>query len=198
MSLVEFVVHPAAELFPLLRAPEFNALVADIREHGLMEPIVLDVDGNLIDGRNRARACEQLGIVPECKVYEGDDVWQYVVSQNLHRRHLSDSQRAMIAAQIADLPKHLHRPDTPDGVSAPPTRSEVKDAMQVSEGSLHRAKTILRDGIPELGQLADAIDAQLALLADDIEPGSPEWDALREGHERMRAEVEAILGGDAA
>ena len=54
-------VHPAAEIFPLMSDEEFKGLVADIQEHGLREPIVLH-DGKVLDGRNRVRACEELGI----------------------------------------------------------------------------------------------------------------------------------------
>ena len=63
-----------------------------MREHGQMEPIMIDGDSRIIDGRNRARACDRLRVVPIIKRFEGADVLQYVISHNLHRRHLTDSQ----------------------------------------------------------------------------------------------------------
>jgi hypothetical protein len=43
-------------------------------------------EGQILDGRNRARACEALGIEPETRVYAGDDPVGFVISRNLHRR----------------------------------------------------------------------------------------------------------------
>ena len=96
-------VHPAAQLFPLLEAGELEALAADIAANGLQQPVVLDTDGRVLDGRNRVRACELAGVTPDYSVYDGDDPVGFVVSANIHRRHLSESQRAMIAARLATM-----------------------------------------------------------------------------------------------
>jgi hypothetical protein len=83
--------HPLAEMFPLLEGKEFGDFVADIGEHGLLN----DVDtwqGMILEGRNRARACQQLGIEPRYheRQFESQAAARdYVISQNAHRRHLS-------------------------------------------------------------------------------------------------------------
>lgn len=92
-------VHPAAALFPLMKGPEFGLLVEDIDEHGLREPIVMH-QGLVLDGRNRLRACEIAGKEPRFVEWDGvGSPLAFVLSRNLHRRHLDESQRAMIAAR---------------------------------------------------------------------------------------------------
>src|SRR3954453_18196652 len=94
--------HPLANLFPLIDGAEFDELVADIKLHGLHEPVVLFED-KVLDGRNRLRACEAANVAPIFTVYTGNDPISYVVSVNLRRRHLNESQRAMVAAKLATL-----------------------------------------------------------------------------------------------
>jgi ParB-like chromosome segregation protein Spo0J len=54
----ELAVHPVAALFPMLADDELDELVADIKARGLLQPIVLDAEGRVLDGRNRLAACE--------------------------------------------------------------------------------------------------------------------------------------------
>ena len=97
--------HPLAELFPLMEGAAFEELVADIKAHGLHNPVTL-YETNILDGRNRERACEEAGVEPLYDSYDGDDPLGFVVSQNVARRHLDDSQRAMIAARVENMPPH--------------------------------------------------------------------------------------------
>lgn len=96
--------HPLANIFPLMAADEYVALKSDIRQYGLREAIWI-LDGQILDGRNRFKACQEVGVTPILKEYEGDDPAAFVVSLNLKRRHLSESQRAMVAAKLANMPR---------------------------------------------------------------------------------------------
>jgi ParB-like nuclease domain len=87
-------VHPIADLFPMMTDEELANLAADIKANGLIHPIVVDKDGLVIDGRNRARACEIAGIEPATVLFEGDDPRAYIIACNIARRHMSKGQQA--------------------------------------------------------------------------------------------------------
>jgi len=96
-------IHPAATIFPLMDEAAYQALKADIETNGQKEPVVF-YRKQLLDGRNRARACEELGLrVGECELDDSDDPIAYVLSANLHRRHLTSGQRAVVAIEIEPM-----------------------------------------------------------------------------------------------
>jgi hypothetical protein len=80
---------------------EFASLVADIKKNGLREAITIH-GGMILDGGNRYRACIEAGIEPDVKEYDGDSIVSYVLSANLHRRHLSAGQQSAIVASAQD------------------------------------------------------------------------------------------------
>jgi hypothetical protein len=89
--------HPATDMIPAPDADQFAELLEDIRKHGLLVKIEL-LDGMVIDGRSRLRACRELGIKPECIDVTGiESPVSYCVSKNVKRRHLNAKQRAMFA-----------------------------------------------------------------------------------------------------
>ena len=95
--------HDVANLFPLLQGEDYEQLKADVAEHGLIEPIWLH-DGKIVDGRNRYRACVDTGTEPRYRTWNGQgSLVSFVVSLNLHRRHLSSGQRAALAVEILPM-----------------------------------------------------------------------------------------------
>ena len=144
--------HPAAELFPLLSGADLEALAADIGTNGLAEPIVL-LDGQILDGRNRHAACSMAGVDPSFSEYVGADPAAWVVSKNLHRRHLSESQRAMVAARLATLPRgaNQHRP-----IGLSRTQPEAAELLNVAARSVGRARVVQQQGVPELVEAVDS------------------------------------------
>jgi ParB family chromosome partitioning protein len=99
---VTLPVHPAATLFPMMDAEALQALADDIREHGQREAVIL-YHGAVLDGRNRLRACELAGVEPLTCVR--DDIASpttFVLSLNLHRRHLTPAQRAALGVDVSE------------------------------------------------------------------------------------------------
>jgi ParB-like chromosome segregation protein Spo0J len=92
-------VHPVADLFPMLADDELAELAEDIRQRGLLQPIVLDADGRVLDGRNRLAACELAGVTPDFVGYHGDDPGGYALAVNVQRRNLTKGQRAMLIVE---------------------------------------------------------------------------------------------------
>lgn len=95
-------VHPYADKFPMLPQAELEELAQSIRESGLRQPIVVTVDGLILDGRNRFQACRMAGVEPETVVYEGSDLAEYVLDSNITRRNMTTGQRAMATALVLE------------------------------------------------------------------------------------------------
>lgn len=160
-------VHPAAALFPLMEGAAFAELKADIEKHGQREPVVF-YRGQLLDGRNRARACGELKIqVSECELDDEIDPIAYVLSANLHRRHLNESQRATVAAKLKKMLEPAAKDRQRDGqksggrgkkknlvANLPPSNGKSRDQaaamLNVSGKSVDHASTVLDKGSPEL------------------------------------------------
>ena len=94
--------HPICLLFPELPRHELEQLAQDIKEKGLFNPIVL-YQGKILDGRNRYKACQIAGVEPRFVEWKGGSPLEWVVSENLVRRHLSSSQRAVLALDLLPL-----------------------------------------------------------------------------------------------
>lgn len=95
--------HSVADLFPVMDMKTFKALCDDIEAHGQLTPIWLH-DGKIIDGRNRYRACLKVGIEPRFQEWDQKGTLvDFVLSLNLKRRHLTSTQKAMVAYHMLPM-----------------------------------------------------------------------------------------------
>ena len=157
--------HPAAELFPLMKGAEFDALVKDIREHGQLERIVLH-DGMVLDGRNRYRACLEAAIAPRFVEWDGEGSTEsFIISKNFHRRHLTTSQRSMAGGRLANLKKGRH---PANGPIDPFSNEDAAEALNVSPRSVKRARVILDSGDDELIRQVDAGETSVNKAAERL------------------------------
>ncbi|HCT81097.1 MAG TPA: plasmid replication/partition related protein [Micromonosporaceae bacterium] len=134
-------VHPVAALFPMLAADELAELAADIKQRGLLHPVVLDGDGRILDGRNRMAACEMAGVEPEFITYEGDDPEGYALAVNIKRRNLTKGQQAMVAAKAGALFQSSQR--------------ALEKSLRLSDSRIAYAATVL-------AHAPDLVDAVIA------------------------------------
>ena len=146
-TIIGIPIHPAADLFPFLDEEALTNLENDIKLNGQAQPIIT-WRGAIVDGRNRYAACVRGGVKPKTKeVQFADDAEavRFIISTNIHRRHLTESQRGMIANELAKL-GHGQRQtgQGPDGGIQPSslTQTQAAEAMQVSRDSVKKARVI--------------------------------------------------------
>lgn len=105
MAKQEYEFHPLASVLPMLGQVETDELAADIQANGLRSDIIL-LDGKILDGRNRYKACKIVNVEPRFRDFNGEgDPIDFIVSVNVKRRHLTASQKALVVAKVAQLPR---------------------------------------------------------------------------------------------
>ena len=185
----EYPVHLVASLFPMIDDESLNALAEDIKKNGQREPIIVAYldeamidEPVVIDGRNRHAACRLAGVEPEFKfVMSLNDrelspqvIADWIISHNLHRRHLTTSQKAMVgqgylaylkeeakkrqieAVKRGNVSRHSDSPVSPKSDelgSVQGSRSDVQAAKLVGVGknSIRDADFVAQND-PELAQ----------------------------------------------
>lgn len=165
---MQYESHPALAAFPLMTGEAFKAFTTDIKRNGQLEDIWLwraGVRKLILDGRNRLRACAELGVTPRFRLLEHGDPISFVISMNLQRRMLNESQRAIVAAKLDLLPRG--RPSKLRRQTALSSR-EAAHVLNVGESSVERARRVLTKGVPELverveiGEMSVTAAAELA------------------------------------
>jgi DNA modification methylase len=156
--------HPSANAFRMFGDSELKALAADIKENGQEQPIVTWRD-EIVDGRNRYAACQLAGVEPwiEERAFKDDaEVAWYVLSMNVHRRHLGETGRSMAVAYF--LPTFEEAAKKRQGwrgaeadedlvVNLPQGHKSRDDAAaiaNVSPSSVQFAKKVRNHGEPEI------------------------------------------------
>ena len=216
-------LHSLCTIFPKLDETAFEALKADIQANGQRNPIMVK-DGEVIDGQNRLRACEELNVAPWMQEYQGDDLVEFVLAQNLHRRHLTAGQSATIVALAQDwslahpsgkLSKFnkINELDEKTNVAILPTkgkpvdtqsdRAEKSGASKRTQGS---ADKLVKEN-PELAKKVATGEISLNQAIKEIEPEKEQsvedsFDVVHAyeqevaENQRLHAVIEALTGDD--
>jgi hypothetical protein len=179
MDAYEF--HPFADAFPMMTDQEHAALVADIKAKGLQEDISI-YQGKIIDGRNRYRAIVELGLNIDGfvrhidaevdggsgRLNNDEEALAFVISKNLVRRHLDETQRAMVAARLSGLKPGQHA----DQVQGLPIGRAAK-MLNVGERSVARARKVIDKGDPELVAAVERGEIAVSKAARQIDEAAP-------------------------
>jgi hypothetical protein len=165
--MTKLSIHPLAKVFPRMDETSFRALKEDIAAHGVHEPLWL-YEGKLLDGRNRYQACQELGVDAPTQEYTGADPLGFILSMNLQRRHLNESQRAMVAAKIANMRQGERTDRQPSQNFGKVSQAEASEMLNISDETLRYAKKVQAEAQPEvikaveIGRLAVSAAAKLA------------------------------------
>ena len=151
----------------MMSATEFESLKADIKHNGLFEPI-WQHEGKIIDGRNRYQACVETGVTPHFREWDGiGSLTAFVVSLNLHRRHLTESQRGMVAAKLAniELGQNQHFLGSANLRTHQISQAEAAELLNVSERTVTAAAKVKDEGALELVRAVESGAASVSAAA---------------------------------
>jgi predicted transcriptional regulator len=169
----------------------------DVEKRGLLTPITL-YEGKILDGRNRATACLSLDIKPKYEEYSGDDPLGFVMAKNMYRRHLNESQRAVIAAKLTTLEETRY------------TQKQAAEMLNVSQRLISDAAKVQREASEDNVQAVERGDKSIhAVVREmnqaelDADEGLPDVDAeaqllfmvrsITREAKRLRTDMDALL-----
>ena len=189
--------HPLSAAFPAMPEAEIEALAADIEKGGQRDPGVL-LEGMVLDGWHRYLACQRLGIKFRSVEFDGEDPVGFVISKNLHRRHLSAAQRVAAVAECVEWAE-VGRPGN-RGTSSPIlTTRQIAEAADASEKTVKQVKSAIKAGLGDMVKAGEVSAKDAAALAK-IPPKEREKalkepaPAKKKGHadDRALAELEEL------
>lgn len=188
-------VHPLGKLFTGIVGSSYRSLKADIAEQGMTDAIVL-YEGKILDGKVRHQICRELiqgnsftGDIAVQTLPAGVAPLRYLISRNLQRRHLNESQRAIIGVRILTGAGKDFKGRTDE---------QVAELFNISQRQAIAAKQVIDKGAPEIIRLVEegvirvnTARNLIALSADSAVSLSKQQEAVRLAEEaRAAKEVE--------
>jgi hypothetical protein len=180
-------------LIPLLGDDERDLLERNIIAHGCRDPLVIWKGQNiLLDGHNRFAICQRRNVTyytVEIELPDRASARVWIIRNQLGRRNLNESQRAMLAAKLATLAKG----DNQHTAIAASSQAEAAELVNVSVDSVQRARRVLADGAPELvravedGNVAVSAAAEISTL-----PVQEQQEVVEAGKKAIIAKAKAV------
>ena len=185
-------LHKYCALLPRMMADEFQTLKADIKEHGLLEPVVLYEDA-ILDGRHRHIICEELGLNPayiqfESLGYNGSAL-DFVISKH-QRRNLTPDQKAILADKVANIRNGESQVLTNEKV----TLSEALKSTGASKGQVGKLRKIKHDNPKiieriEAGETSINVEYQKTLAKQRNKASTVKQEALNQRNQAGYADA---------
>lgn len=182
--------HPLSAAFPAMPEDEFRALVEDVKANGLREPVTV-FEHKVLDGWHRWRACQEAGVA--CKTVQlpvTKEPMAFVLSRNLHRRHLSASQRAAAIVSCAEW-KAPHRSGK-GAPGAPLSAETMAEQADVSVRTIKQAKRAHEAGLTDAVKDGALSVKQAAEIARGTEPKPKKPSPLEAENARLKDEIEQL------
>ena len=188
MNIADLKNHPNNNAtFRDLAGEEFEDLKASIRDHGIIEPVVINQHGVIICGHQRVRACQELGItdVPVVvrEVASDEEHETLLIEENLRRRQLLPSESFKAVKRLYELNGIDGAGNRGDLTGA--TVAQVAKELGKSERTVKTMRT-LADLIEPLatlldrGEITQAVAYQIAQLDAEGQKAMESWMGLKE------------------
>ena len=183
-------LHKFCAVLPSMRDDEFQALKADIKAHGLLEPVVVYEDA-ILDGRHRHSICEQLGINPDYIQFEAlgycGSALDFVISKH-QRRNLTPDQKAILADKVANLKDGQRQVLTNEKV----TLAEALKSTGASKGQVGKLRKIKKDNPRiieriESGETSINAEYKKTLAKQHNQADTASQEALKQNHQAGNA-----------
>ncbi len=180
--------HPLCAIFKLMPQPALEELADDIKANGQKLPIIL-YEHKILDGRNRDIACKMVGVKPNYADYRGSDPLAFVTTANMHRRHMTDADRAIAAAKLKVHFEASAKGRKQDGATLGQDCPKGKAIEQAAESigaaprSAQSAATVLENATPEV---IEAMEDHTVSIADAAAVASEPPEAQREAVKKVR------------
>lgn len=211
----KFEFHEAANIFPLLEGKDYDDFKEGIQHDGWIRHPIAIYQGKIVDGRNRYRAANDLGITCPIKKWDGKGkLIDFVIAENLHRRHLNESQRAMVAARTREIdereakermqegarkggqksapgrPATKGQANLPDLITGHQARDAAGARLNVGGRTVDYATKVLRKGVVSLQRAVDTKLISVSAAADIVNlPVAEQREAVKAAREGERNTV---------
>lgn len=176
----------------MLGKEELGRLADSILDNGQQFPIIL-FEGKILDGRNRFKVCELLGVKPEFKGFVGDReaAIKFVTAANIDVKQLTPSQRSVAAAKLANLGEGRPAKETASREAV--SQAEAAKLMGVGRSTVQRAQQVIEKGVPELAEAVEQGEVHIKTAVELTRlPEAEQREVLAAGKEKVKETVKEL------